>query len=192
KARARMDAEAEAIRLQAQKKQADALAAAAKLNADVEAAALQKQMAETARIEKEKEAAALKVLEEKKKMAEEAARSAQRDPKIQLASLTSPGIPDAKPAASDGRVAIAANADFTNSIGMVLVSIPSGFWAGKFEVTQAEYQKVMGANPSKSINERQPVERVGWQEAKDFCRKLTDLERNNLPQGKVYSLPTEK
>ena len=195
KAKARLEAEAEATRLQEQKKEADALAAAAKLKADVEAAAKEKerQMAETARLEKE--ATAQKALEEQKRMAEEAAKKKIEENsagKVQLASLTSPGAGDIKATPSSGRFNVAPNTDFTNSVGMAFVSVPSGYWVGKFEVTQAEYQKVMGANPSKSVNERQPVERVAWNEANDFCRKLTELERNDLPSGKVYKLPTEK
>jgi len=63
---------------------------------------------------------------------------------------------------------------------------------GKYEVTQAEYRKVMGKNPSKSVNDRQPVEQVAWNDAKEFCRRLTEMERGKLPAGKRYTLPTEK
>ena len=75
---------------------------------------------------------------------------------------------------------------------MVLVPLLSGIWVSKYEITQAEYQKVIGSNPSKSVNERQPVEQVAWNEANEFCRKLTELERGQLPPGKAYSLPTVK
>ena len=54
---------------------------------------------------------------------------------------------------------------------MVLVPLPSGIWAGKYEVTQTEYRKVMKSNPSKSVNGRQPVERVAWNDAKEFCQQ---------------------
>jgi formylglycine-generating enzyme required for sulfatase activity len=68
----------------------------------------------------------------------------------------------------------------------------SGAWVGKYEVTQKEFEQVMGANPSKSKSPQQPVERVTWQEAGDFCRKLTasEKEAGSLPQGFVYGLPT--
>ncbi len=196
KAKARMEAEAEAARLKAEKRQAEGLAAAAKLKAEAEAAAKEKerQMAEASRIEKEKEATAQKELQEQRKMAEEAKKKIeeQANAKIQLAAVTSPGSTDAKTAGTGGWFAVGTSGELTNSIGMVLVSLPSGIWVGKFEVTQAEYQKVMGSNPSKSVNDRQPVERVGWKEANEFCRKLTELERSELPAGKAYSLPTEK
>jgi formylglycine-generating enzyme required for sulfatase activity len=80
----------------------------------------------------------------------------------------------------------------TNSIGMVLVSMASGIWVGKYEVTQGEYRKVMWFNPSKSINDRQPVERVTWSAANAFCQRLTEKEHSKLPAGSAYSLPTQK
>jgi formylglycine-generating enzyme required for sulfatase activity len=87
--------------------------------------------------------------------------------------------------------------EITNTIGMVLIPLPvkwsaTKLWVGKYEVTQAEYRKVMGSNPSGSQGERQPVERVNWNDATEFCRKLTDMEQGKLAQGKVYSLPTAK
>jgi formylglycine-generating enzyme required for sulfatase activity len=63
---------------------------------------------------------------------------------------------------------------------------------GKYEVTQAEYRKVMAANPSKSVNARQPVEQVSWNDANEFCSKLTEMERGKLPPANRYALPTEK
>lgn len=82
---------------------------------------------------------------------------------------------------------------FTNSVGMVLIKLPGGFWAGKFEVTQKEYQKVTGSNPSVFIGENQPVDSVSWNDAVEFCAKLTarDLETNAVPKGFYYTLPTE-
>ena len=106
------------------------------------------------------------------------------------AAVAAPNLADPKPAAVS--CACGPCSEMTNSIGMVLVSMPSGFWVGKYEVTQGEYRKVMWSNPSKSINDRQPVERVTWNGANSFCHKLTDMERTKLPAGSVYSLPTEK
>jgi formylglycine-generating enzyme required for sulfatase activity len=82
---------------------------------------------------------------------------------------------------------------FTNSVGMELVKIQGGYWAGKFEVTQKEYQKVMGSNPSAFGGERRPVDSVNWDDAMEFCRKLTeqDLKEKMLPEGYHYALPTE-
>ncbi len=73
------------------------------------------------------------------------------------------------------------------------VSISRGFWLGKYEVTQAEYEAVVGTNPSNFKGARNPVEQVSWNEATAFCTKLTTRERasGRLPSGYEYRLPTE-
>ncbi|MBV9489322.1 MAG: formylglycine-generating enzyme family protein [Verrucomicrobia bacterium] len=75
------------------------------------------------------------------------------------------------------------------------VVLTTGFWLGKYEVTQAEWTAVMGSNPSTyaSSGLKAPVENVSWFEAVDFCRRLTDRERarGTLPPGFEYALPTE-
>jgi formylglycine-generating enzyme required for sulfatase activity len=73
------------------------------------------------------------------------------------------------------------------------VRITRPFWIGKCEVTQAEYEKLMGKNPSKFKGARNPVERVSWNDAVAFCQKLTEQERaaSRLPAGHEYRLPTE-
>jgi formylglycine-generating enzyme required for sulfatase activity len=74
------------------------------------------------------------------------------------------------------------------------VTLTSGFWMGQCEVTQAEYQAVMGANPSLFMGDpRRPVERVSWQEAMQYCARLTRLHQaeGRLPEGHAYRLPTE-
>jgi formylglycine-generating enzyme required for sulfatase activity len=96
----------------------------------------------------------------------------------------------------------------TNSIGMKLTWIPpgtfqmgsiyfdnskphpvkitKGFDMGVYEVTQEQYQKVMGTNPSHFTGEDNlPVETVSWDNALEFCKKLSQKE------GKTYRLPTE-
>lgn len=103
---------------------------------------------------------------------------------------------------------------FINSIGMEFVRIPSGsfkmgspqtekdrrddespqhdvkidydFYMSKYEVTQAQWKKVMGNNPSKFNGDKLPVERVSWNEAKEFIQKLNDKN-----DGYEYRLPTE-
>jgi formylglycine-generating enzyme required for sulfatase activity len=79
--------------------------------------------------------------------------------------------------------------------GQHTVTISQGFWMGKYEVTQGEYQSVMGSNPSWFTGDLQrPVEMVSsWSEATNYCGKLTQQERNagNLLSGYVYRLPTE-
>lgn len=103
--------------------------------------------------------------------------------------------------------------DMTNSIGMKLVWIPAGsfkmgslsseaqreddegpvhrvthskgFWMGTYEVTQKQWRKVMGSNPSHRKGNNRPVENVSWNECQEFCRKLSAKE------GYTYRLPTE-
>jgi formylglycine-generating enzyme required for sulfatase activity len=115
--------------------------------------------------------------------------------------------------------------EITNSIGMKLVLIPKGtfmmgspaseqgrdddetqhevtisedYYLGVFEVTQGQYEKVMGTNPSyfpkrvigKSDSSMYPVEKVSWEDAVEFCKKLSDLPEEKKA-GRVYRLPTE-
>jgi len=124
----------------------------------------------------------------------------------------------------------------TNSIGMKLVRIPKGtfqmgsppseegsrenehqhevtisqdYYLGAFEVTQAQYEKVMGSNPSffqgDKVAERHPktgrvmkdpdssnypVETVSWDDAVEFCKELSNLPEEKKA-GRIYRLPTE-
>jgi formylglycine-generating enzyme required for sulfatase activity len=200
KEQARPDSAVEAARIAEEKKNSDAMAAAAKLKADTEAAAKEKEqqaLAEAARLEKERQMAAQKQLEEQqRKVAEEAAAkkkaAEEAKAKMELAAASfTPKTSDSKPSET-ASAASTPRSEMTNSIGMVFVSMPSGVWVGKYEVTQGEYRRVMWSNPSKSLNDRQPAERVTWNGATAFCKKLTDMERSKLPAGNVYSLPTQK
>jgi formylglycine-generating enzyme required for sulfatase activity len=133
---------------------------------------------------------------------------------------------------------------FTNSIGMVMVAVPGGtftmgntigmdktysgdphqvtlsdFQIGQTEVTQAQYQRIMGTNPSFSLHKKgtdapqRPVDSVTWYDAVQFCNSLSESEgrqpayeivtsgnkeKNNLsiavrqqPGSNGYRLPTE-
>lgn len=82
---------------------------------------------------------------------------------------------------------------FTNGVGMVMVKISPQLWAGKYPVTQADYQTVTGANPSQFRGDRNPVENVSWNDAQAFCAKLSQNEAKEsmLPEGSSYSLPTQ-
>ena len=73
------------------------------------------------------------------------------------------------------------------------VTLSQGFYLGKHEVTQSEWEKVMGSNPSHFNGADRPVERVSWTAVTSFCEKLTELERKagRLPSGMSYQLPTE-
>ncbi|NCS11825.1 MAG: SUMF1/EgtB/PvdO family nonheme iron enzyme [Microcystis aeruginosa G13-09] len=95
-----------------------------------------------------------------------------------------------------------------NGIKLEMVSLPAGkflmgssesnyekpphqvkvnsFAIGKYPITEAQYQAVMGNNPSGFENNPQnPVEKVSWNDAKAFCQKLSQIT------GKTYRLPTE-
>ena len=78
------------------------------------------------------------------------------------------------------------------------VRISQPFYMGMFEVTQSEYESVMGTNPSwhsktgggisqvsRQNTSRCPVERVSWNNAVEFCQKLS------VKEGVTYRLPTE-
>jgi formylglycine-generating enzyme required for sulfatase activity len=104
--------------------------------------------------------------------------------------------------------------EITNRFGMKLVLIPAGefmmgspgsdddafadekpqhrvkitkpFYLGVTEVTQQQYEQVMGENPSEFNDDPQrPVEQVSWEDAEKFCERLSAKE------GKTYRLPTE-
>jgi len=52
----------------------------------------------------------------------------------------------------------------------------SSFYMSKYEVTQQQYQSVMGENPSDFDGENNPVEDVSWYDAIEFCNKLSEQE----------------
>ncbi|MDF1836776.1 MAG: formylglycine-generating enzyme family protein [Planctomycetota bacterium] len=72
------------------------------------------------------------------------------------------------------------------------VTLPS-FWMGEYEVTQAEYESIMGVNPSHFSGPNLPVEMVSWHEARAYCAELTaqQIAMGNIPLGYEYRLPTE-
>lgn len=75
----------------------------------------------------------------------------------------------------------------------VSVTLSKGYWMGSTEVTQSQYESVMGANPSYFIGANLPVQNLSWEDAMAFCRRLTEREREagRLPAGYRYTLPTE-
>ncbi|MCL2929585.1 MAG: formylglycine-generating enzyme family protein, partial [Trichodesmium sp. MAG_R01] len=64
------------------------------------------------------------------------------------------------------------------------VDVPE-FLMGKYAVTQAQWEAVMGNNPARFKGANRPVEKVSWNDATEFCRKLSRIT------GKQYSLPSE-
>ena len=73
------------------------------------------------------------------------------------------------------------------------VTLTQGFWLSDHETTQAEYQLVMGSNPSNWKGESLLVEQVSWDEAVTYCQKLTERERaaGRITAQQAYRLPTE-
>ncbi len=65
------------------------------------------------------------------------------------------------------------------------VILTKGFYLGIHQVTQAQWQAVMGSNPSKFKGEALPVERVSWDDCQEFCERLS------RKAGKRFRLPTE-
>ncbi|MBO1067014.1 formylglycine-generating enzyme family protein [Dolichospermum flos-aquae UHCC 0037] len=64
------------------------------------------------------------------------------------------------------------------------VTVP-GFYMGKYELTQAQYQAIIGTNPSRFKGDNLPVEQLSWNDAVEFCKKLSQKT------GKNYRLPSE-
>lgn len=74
------------------------------------------------------------------------------------------------------------------------VDISKPYYIGQYEVTQSQWQKVMGNNPSYFKGDKvkddagmHPVENITWQDAQAFIKKLNELERGKA----MYHLPTE-
>jgi formylglycine-generating enzyme required for sulfatase activity len=68
------------------------------------------------------------------------------------------------------------------------VRITRRFYLGKYEVTQQQWEPVMGDNPSEFKGPRNPVERVSWDDCQDFLRRLN---RKHTSPGATFRLPTE-
>ena len=89
---------------------------------------------------------------------------------------------------------IASLPPYANTLGMSFKLLPSGpeggFSIGVHEVTQSQYEAVMGNNPSSIKGKNNPVENVFWGDAVAFCAKLSALPAE-VAAGHVYRLPTE-
>ncbi len=75
------------------------------------------------------------------------------------------------------------------------VHLTRGYWLGHTEVTQTQWMSLMETNPSppECQGPDLPVGKISWDEAMEFCRRVTASERSasRLPDGYEYSLPTE-
>ena len=106
---------------------------------------------------------------------EAAAQSAQEDSKAKLLAT------------------FKADKSITNSLGMVMVWLEKGYRVSRYEVTQHDFEQIMKTNPSKFKGDSRPVENVTWEEAAEFCKKLSAKEQadGKLPGTFYYALPTE-
>lgn len=73
------------------------------------------------------------------------------------------------------------------------VTLAHPFWMARHPVTQRQFWELMHKNPSYFEGEDLPVETVSWNEALDFCRRLTEVERvaRRIPSSLYFRLPTE-
>jgi len=85
------------------------------------------------------------------------------------------------------------------------VSLTKGFYLGKYEVTQAQYESVMTGNTETNStghvisatpshfggNPNRPVETVSWEDIQVFLTRLNEQQSENIPEGWAYVLPTE-
>jgi formylglycine-generating enzyme required for sulfatase activity len=85
----------------------------------------------------------------------------------------------------------------TTKLTPVQVTLSQGYWIGKFPVTQSEWRQAMKTTPWRGraprIEEHLPATYITWNDAVDFCHKLTEQERRagRLPEACEYTLPTE-
>lgn len=98
-------------------------------------------------------------------------------PQIEMVKIPGGSFLMGSPASEEGRA--------DNEGPQHRVTVP-GFSIGKYEVTQAQWRAVMGTNPPRMIKgDDLPIEQVSWDDAKEFCLKLSQMT------GKAYRLPTE-
>lgn len=84
-------------------------------------------------------------------------------------------------------IAMSISAETLKSFEPEMVQLPTGIWMGKYEVTQKQWQAVMGNNPSFHPQKDDfPVGNVSWNDVQIFIAQL------NKKTGKTYRLPTEK
>ena len=79
----------------------------------------------------------------------------------------------------------------SGSVVINLQSVPGNLWFGQYEVTQAQWEAVMGENPSRFKNPDNPVEQVSWNDCQEFLKKLNELP-SVKKTGLTFRLPTKE
>lgn len=94
---------------------------------------------------------------------------------------------------SPGQFDIGSNVGPSHETPVTNVRLTDGFWLGETEVTQEQYQTVMGSNPSRFRGPDRPVENVSRNDVQRFLIELNRIEREagRLPLGYAYALPSE-
>ena len=83
----------------------------------------------------------------------------------------------------------ASEEDRSSNEGPVAVTLSQGFWMAETPVTQAQWEAVMGSNPSHFRGASLPVEQVSWDDAQGMVAKLN--RSGSAPAGLRFALPTE-
>jgi formylglycine-generating enzyme required for sulfatase activity len=75
----------------------------------------------------------------------------------------------------------------------VSVTLPNGFFLAHTTVTEAQWKHLMGDDPERNNGDSLPAVMVSWNDANEFCRRLTQsaLEKRLIPDRWSFTLPTE-
>jgi sulfatase modifying factor 1 len=143
---------------------------------------------ETARRENER-------LAEQQRLAEEEARTREQDRLVEQkrpvlkkpaeveVARVEPGLPSPRKLTGNEGMALIASGKFVyGEPGSQETKTLRAFYMDVQEVTQKDYEQVMGKNPSRFKGENRPVEKVSWQEAKEYCKSTG----KRLPTGKEW------
>ena len=84
-----------------------------------------------------------------------------------------------------GTFMMGATSDYDDEKPVHQVTLTNDYYMGKYEVTQALWEAVMGSNPSKYKGDNLPVEMVSWNDCQEFISKLNSMT------GRKFRLPTE-
>ncbi len=199
-------AELEAERQEAERRQLEAEAERQRLEAEAERQRLEAE-AERQRLEAEAERQRLEAERQRQQEAERQRLEAERQRQqqevarnLQTASTFTARLPGnvtlelvripkgefmmGSPATESGR---------NNDEVQHRVTLTKDFFLGKYEVTQAQWQAVMGNNPSDYEGPHLPMKKVSWHDAIQFCETLTARGHSEgwLPENWKFTLPTE-